>query len=713
MTLLVGWRALLRFRRVACVGRGHDGAVTAPGTRDLETLFDPRSVAVVGASNDPAKWGHWLARGALSGEQRRSVYLVNRAGGEVCGRTAFRSLGDVPAPVELVAIGVPAAAFEETVDASLAAGAKAIVAISAGLGESGDDGRARERAVVERVRAAGAVLLGPNCNGVYDAGSELQLGFESLPSGPIGLISQSGNLCYEIALLAADVGLGVSRVASIGNQADLEAADLVRAFANDPNTQVIAAYVEDFRDGRAFAQAARASRTPVVLLAAGHSEAGMRAALSHTGALVSENAAVDAACRAAGIVRVSTPRELVDAAQLLLATSRPRGRRIAVVGDGGGTGVIAADVASAAGLELPTLSDALRARLAAGLPATSATANPVDLAGAGEQDFGTYGRVVGTILESGEVDAVVLTGYLGGYGELDATLHASELTVARSLSAAANANGRPLVCHLMYADAEPAALLRRAHVPVYREVERALTSLARIVRATERPARDLPEFTTLPSGLEVGDGYLEARRLVERSGIRLAAARAVRTEEEALAAADGLGYPVVLKALGLVHKSDAGGVALGLESPDQLRAALTVMTTSLSPEGYAVERMESAPASVEMIVGCRRDPRFGPLVLVGLGGVHAEVLRDVAVGLAPAEPEEVEELVRSLRGASLLSGARGKPPLDVAAVADVGSALSRLAAAHPEISEIEINPVLVTTEGAVGLDARVVLSPTH
>ena len=197
------------------------------------------------------------------------------------------------------------------------------------------------------------------------------------------MISQSGNLCYEIALLAADVGLGMSRVASVGNQADLEAAELVAAYAADPNTRVIAAYVEDFRDGRAFARAARESDTPVVLLAAGHSDAGRRAALSHTGALVSDAAAVDAACRAAGIVRVSTPRELVDAAQLLLAPRRPRGRRLAVVGDGGGTGVIAADVAAVAGLELPTLSARAAGRLAADLPATSVTANPVDLAGRG------------------------------------------------------------------------------------------------------------------------------------------------------------------------------------------------------------------------------------------------------------------------------------------------------------------------------------------
>ncbi len=677
--------------------------------RDLRPLFDPAAVAVVGASNDPRKWGHWLARGAIAAEHRRAVYLVNRSGGEVLGRRAYRTLAELPGEAELVAIAVPAGAFEETVDASLEAGARAIVAISAGLGESGDGGRAIERAVVERVRAAGAVLLGPNCNGVFDAAAELQLGLDGLQNGPIGLISQSGNLCYEIALLAADVGLGVSRVASVGNQADLDAGDLVAAFAADPSTGVIAAYVEDFRDGRAFARAALESDTPVVLLAAGHSDAGRRAALSHTGALVSDSAAVEAACRAAGIVRVATPRELVDVAQLLLAPRRPPGKRLAIVGDGGGTGVIAADIAASAGLELPTLSGGLQARLAADLPPTSVTANPVDLAGAGEQDFGSYARVIGGILDSGEVDTVVLTGYLGGYGAQHDDLEAVELDVARSLAAASDSSGRVLACHLMYADAPPARLLRREGVPVYREIERALMTLARVA-AMAPPAADIPEYATEPSGLDAADDYLAARSLVDGAGVGLAAGTAVANVDAAVTAADALGYPVVLKALGLLHKSDAGGVALALGDAEELCDAFARMEAALAPPGYVVEEMVSAPVAAELIVGCRRDARFGPLVVVGLGGVYTEVLRDVVVTLAPADASELESLIRSLRGASLLTGARGRPKLDIESAAQAAAALSRLAADHPEIAEIEVNPLLVTADGAIGLDARVVLS---
>ena len=304
-------------------------AMAAGRRRDLGALFDPRSVAVVGASNDPAKWGQWVARSALLGAHRRSVFLINRAGGTVLGQAAYRSLEELPEPPELVVLAIPARAFEETVEAALAVGAKAIVAITAGLGESSADGSRRELAVVERVRAAGAVLVGPNCMGLYDGQTELDLASSDFVPGDLGFVSQSGNLAIEVSLLGKEVGLGISRFASIGNQADLEAAELVEELAEHEATRVIGVYLEDFRDGRRFARAAAEAGKPVVLLAGGTSEVGIRAARSHTGALVSASAAIDAACRAAGVIRVSTPRELVEVAQLLLApdpSARPAGR---------------------------------------------------------------------------------------------------------------------------------------------------------------------------------------------------------------------------------------------------------------------------------------------------------------------------------------------------------------------------------------------------
>jgi acyl-CoA synthetase (NDP forming) len=653
--------------------------------RDVGVLFDPRSVAVVGASATPGKWGYVLARGALDGERRRAVYLVNRRGGELLGRRAYASLAELPEAPELVAVVVPADGFETAVDAALAAGARAIVGITAGA--------PREQAIAARVREAGAVLLGPNCLGVTDAAAELRLAWAGFHDGPVGVISQSGNLALEIAELLAGHELGVSRFASLGNQADLDATDLLPVFAADPSTRVIALYVEDFRDGRAFARAARDAGKPVVLMSAGRSPAGARTAHGHTGALVSDARAIDAACSAAGIVRVSTPKELVDAAQALLAPARLRGRRIAVMGDGGGHCAVAADVLSETGFELPPLSERLRGQVAAMLPASAATANPVDFAGGGEQDVTTYPRVARALLASGEVDAVLLTGYFGGYGD------GPELRAAEELAGMA-----PLVVHTMHADSGAAAALRAGGVPVCREIEAAARMLD-VLR--ERPARLVPELPA-PRPPAGADGYWGARELVASAGIELAAARRVRTADEAVAAARELGYPVVVKALGALHKSDGGGVVLGI--PDAAR--LREVHARLAPAELSVERMAPLADGVELIAGVRHDPRFGPLVLVGLGGLYAELLDDVAVALAPVDAAAARDLLLSLRGAPLLTGARGRPPLDVSAAADAIAALSQLGAARPDLAEIEINPLLVTPSGAVALDARAIRT-TH
>jgi acyl-CoA synthetase (NDP forming) len=681
-------------------------------SHDLSAFFDPRSVAIVGASNDPAKWGQWLSRGALKGERRRAVYLVNRNGGEVMGRKAFRSLAELPEPPELVALAVPAVAFEDAVGDAVAVGAKAIVAITAGLGELGPEGQARERAVAAQVRAAGARLLGPNCLGVFDAGAELDLGSNELQGGPVGLISQSGNLALELGLLLGEAGLGFSRFASIGNQADVEAAELVDAFAEHDPTGVITVYCEDFRDGREFARAAeraRAAGKTVVLLTVGTSEVAMRAARSHTGALVSDLAAVDAACRAAGIVRVETPKELVDTAQAFLPRVRPAGPRIAVVCDGGGQGVIAAEVASTRGLELPPLGGDLSTRLGAVLPPTASTRNPVDLAGGGEQDFENFERVVRLVLESGDVDAALMTTYFGGYSEYADEFRPREVAVAEGMARVVAETGRPLVVHTMYWRSDPAAALRGAGVPVYGEIEAAAGALARLVESVDRPPTGVPDLPPPAPDGAVREGYWEARELLAAAGVRFAEARRVLGQDEAEAAAAALGYPVALKALGLEHKSDVGGVALSLADAPELGRALADMEARLSPAAYSIERMAPVAAGIELIAGVRRDRRFGPIVLVGVGGIYAELIRDVGVALAPVDAGQAEALLRSLRAAPLLLGARGRAPVDVAAAAQAIASLSTVAAERPSIAEVEINPLLVTPDGALGLDARLVL----
>ena len=676
-------------------------------SRDLRALFSPRSVAILGASNDPAKWGNRLALGALRGEKNRSVYLVNRNGGEILDRHAYPSLADLPEPPELVVLSVPADGFEEAVEASLAAGAKALVGITTGLGETGADGQAREAAIVERVRDAGAVLLGPNCLGIFDAATGLDLGWSELQGGAIGLISQSGNLALELALLAEDYALGFSRFASLGNQADLEAGELVTSLVDHEPTRVIALYCEDFRDGRAFARAAHEAveaGKPVILLTVGAGEVSAQAARSHTGALVSSATAVEAACRAAGMDRVRSPRELIDLAQAQLARVRPRGRKVVIVGDGGGHGIVATDVASAEGLELPVLSDQLQDRIAPHLPDAAPTRNPVDFAGAGEQFLTIFEDVTRIILESGEVDAALVTGYFGGYSEFSDEFRAEETEVALGMARAAAETERALVVQSMYPRSPSLVALREAGVPVYREIEAAAWALARLADQAERSPVGVPELPPPGEG-PVPDGYWDSRELLASAGIEFPPARRVADAEGARAAAADLGYPVALKALGLLHKSDAGGVALGIADEPALEESLASMAT-LPVEGYSVERMAPLGEGVELIAGCVRDPRFGAIVLVGVGGIYAELLEDTAVALAPVDSVQAEELIRSLRGAAILEGARGRPAVDVSAAAEVVSTLSRLAASRPDLAELEINPLLVTPTGALALDAR-------
>jgi acyl-CoA synthetase (NDP forming) len=402
--------------------------------------------------------------------------------------------------------------------------------------------------------------------------------------------------------------------------------------------------------------------------------------------------------------RVRSPRELVDLAQAELARVKPRGRRVVVVGDGGGHGIVASDVASAEGLELPALSDDLQGRIAPHLPDAAPTRNPVDFAGAGEQFLTIFEEVTRLILESGEVDAALVTGYFGGYSAFSDEFQAEETEVALGMARAAAESGRALVVQSMYPRSPSLVALREAGVPVYREIEAAAWGLARLADQAEQPPRGVPDLPPPVDGPRPG-GYWESRELLASAGIEFPSARRVADLAEARAAAAELGYPIAVKALGLLHKSDAGGVALGIEDEQALEDALAKMAT-LPAEGYSVERMAPVGDGVELIAGSIQDARFGPVVLVGLGGVYAELLDDTAVALAPVDAPQAEELIRSLRGSAILAGARGRPPVNVAAAAEAVAALSRLAASRPDLGEIEINPLLVAPDGALALDAR-------
>ncbi len=679
--------------------------------RDLEPLFAPRSVAVLGASTDPSKWGNWLARNALRGAHRRPVHLINRRGGEIDGHPLLGSLADAGGSVETVVVSVPEAGLEAAVEEALAQGARALIVITAGLAERGDHGRAREHALVERVRAAGAVMLGPNCIGVYDALSEFHVSSNDYPAGPVGLISQSGNLSIELGMLLERCGLGLSRFASIGNQADVRLPDLVEHLAGHEPTRAIAIYAEDVADGRAFVEAARAagSTKPVILVNSGRSAAGARGAASHTGALVSSDAVIAAACREAGIVRVDSPGELVDACQAFVRSPRARGRRVAVIADGGGHGSVAADLLSANGLEVPVFSPALIARIEPQLEQAGGIANPIDIID-GADGLAAFTGIARACLESGEVDAVMLSGYFGGYALYSDAYRSEEPREARALAALQGELDRPIVAHSLFADAVGEGTdLRASGLAAYERSEQAARAVAALATALPQPAVVAPPAA---APLHAPAGYVEARALLLAAGLAYGDGGPARDAAEAVALADELAlYPVTLKAVdaALVHKSDAGGVRVGLRDATALLAAADDMAERLAPELLFVERTADTHDGVELVVGATRDPRFGPVVLVGLGGILVETLRDTALALAPLDAAAAERLLRSLRAAGVLDGVRGRPAVDVAAAARAVVALGDAMAAHPEIAELEVNPLLVTPHGAVALDARVAL----
>ncbi len=677
------------------------------GPRDLRPLFDPRSIAVVGASDDSRKWGHWLALRALRGEHRRQVHLVNRGGGEVLRRPACRSLAELPGEAELVVVAVPAPALEATVEEALLAGARAIVAITAGT--AGDP---REAALAAAVREAGAVLLGPNCLGVFDAAAELELVSNDFPAGTVGLVSQSGNLALEIGLLAREADLGFSRFVSLGNQADLEAADLIEALARHEATEAIMLYIEDFRDGRAFARAAAAARDrgkPVVLLSLDRTEATARAASSHTGALASDSAAVRAACAAAGIQLVRTPQELVDLVQGVIRGAAPRGRRLAVLSDGGGHGAIAASLAASRGLRVPELGAATVAALQAELPVVAACSNPIDLAGGAEQDIATFERAAALVLRCTEVDALLMTGYFGGYAEYGGAAGEAEVAVADALARTAAQTTTTLIVQTMFPNTPAAEALRRGGVATYKTIEQAIAVLARLAADEQHAPRPIPELPAPAAPL--ADGYDGVRGLLADAGLPFAAQETVCTLPEARLAAQRIGYPVVLKALGMLHKSDAGGVALDLRDERALSDAFAAIEERLAPSAFSVEQMAPLGEGIELLLGVRWDERFGPVALAGIGGIYTEVLRDFAMALAPVAVPEAVTMLTELRGWPLLQGIRGRPALDVQAAAHALATLSAVAATHPEIAELEVNPLLVLPRGVLALDARAVSAP--
>jgi acetyltransferase len=697
------------------------------GRRSLAPFFDPRSVAVVGASRDPGKVGGSVLANLRSAGFEGRIVAVNARAATVQGLPAAPSLLAVEEPIDLAVIAVPAPQVLPVLRDCVARGVPAAVVISAGFRETDDEGRAREDALRAWLAGQPIRVLGPNCLGWIRPARRLNVTFApGMPlRGGIAFVSHSGALAVSILDWSRDRRMGFSLFASLGNQADLTETDVLEAVAEDPETRVIVAYLEGVADGRRFFETLRAvaPRRPVVVLKAGRSAEGARAVSSHTGALAGSDQAFEAAVRQAGAVRVRTIEELFDLARAVEAQPAPRGRRLLVVTNGGGLGVVATDAAREAGLEVAPLGEVSRARLRAVLPPTASVLNPVDLVG--DADAARFQRALQALEGAPEADAALVL--------LTAQAATDSATVARAIVGATRAYAVPVVAAFVGGArvAAGAAVVEEAGIPCYPFPERAVAALAGMAVLAERRAgvaaggkapppvapAALEELRRAAEGRRGTLGMAELAPVLEAAGIRVVPARMAATPDEAAALAPEVGLPVALKIVSpdIVHKSEVGGVRLGLGSPEAVAEAARAMLAHVAAArpgarvcGVLVQAM--APAGKELLVGAVRDPQFGPMVVAGFGGIYVEVLRDTAARLAPVTPAEALAMLGELRMAPVLLGARGEPAVDRQAAAAAISRLARLATDAPALTEIELNPLVVGPGGAVAVDARAVVA---
>jgi acetyl coenzyme A synthetase (ADP forming)-like protein len=701
---------------------------TEAAVNAMRTFLRPRSVAVVGASRDSSTIGGQLFHNLLSTEFNGPVYPVNPKADVVHGVVAYPSVGDVPGEIDVAFICVPAAHVGQVVRECGEKGVRGLVVISSGFSEVGGEGPQRQDELVELCRAYGMRIIGPNCMGIVNTSPEIRLNgtFATVypPAGRVGFLSQSGALGLAVMQYATELGLGLSSFVSIGNKADISGNDLVAYWDEDEDTDVVLLYLESFGNPRRFARLARdvSRRKPIVAVKSGRSAAGARAAASHTGALLAaSDITVDALFRQAGVIRTDTLEEMFDVATILANQAPPKGDRVAIVTNAGGLGILCADTCEANGLKVLPFSEGSKEKLRAFLPAEASVGNPVDMiASATAED---YERAIETVAADPDVDAIIVI-----YIPPQAT-KAAEIgkAVVRAIK---DVGGRiPIATTWMSTKGLPEALQEAGtSIPSFPFPEQAAIAMAhaaRYGRWRERPVGSIPRFHDtnadeavgiVATGLGRGDaGWLtaaEVERLLGCYGLRTARSDRAATPEEAGDAAARIGSAVAIKAFGpdILHKTEVGAVALGLEGPAQTTAAAQEMADRVSAAGLTLEGFvvqEMVQEGVEMLVGVAHDPLFGPVIACSAGGTTVELVRDVAVRLTPITDLDAAEMVRSLRTFPLLEGFRGAPKVDVAALEETLLRVSALVENHPGIAEMDCNPVMVLPHGAVIVDARI------
>jgi acyl-CoA synthetase (NDP forming) len=678
-----------------------------------QALFAPRRVALVGASATPGKLGHLFMENLIAPQSgfRGEVVAVHPKLSEILGRPAYGSLASVPGGADLAVIVAPPGEVPAIMVDCATARVPVAVIISGGFAETGAGGRALEERVVASARAGKVRLIGPNCFGVISASAGLNasLGIGMPSRGGIALYTQSGAYGMAAFMRSQEDLIGFSRVVACGNKVDLDETDMLRAFGDDPETRVIAMLLESIGDGRRFFEAASevAERKPIVVLKTGRGEAGRRAAASHTAALATDTAVTLAALRQAGIRVVEDGLTLLDLAAALDRQPPLAGTRIAVITNSGGTGVEIADLAEARGLQVPPLSEALQSKIRPMLPAYGSAINPIDVTTEWRRFPEMYGAGLAALLDSDEVDGVVPV-----LLQRSALMpEVADRVIAEVAAARARGSTKPV--HVCWVGPEAAAENRRrllaAGIPCHPWPARTAEVMSLTARAAPRTAPAAVGAPVARPPVAADDGWLPsglAFELLAGAGFPVAAWRLARSRTEAIAAAEALGMPVVLKAErpGLIHKSDSGGVRLGLATPAAVGAAYDDVAARLGSTEALLQRQ--ARPGVELVIGARRDANFGPVIMAGLGGIWIEALGDVALRLAPIGEAEALAMVAGLKGQPLLTGGRGRPAVDRPALARLIARLSVWVASAPWLEELDANPVIANADGLVMVDLR-------
>jgi acetyl coenzyme A synthetase (ADP forming)-like protein len=682
-------------------------------TASLRPFFTPRSLAVMGASRRRGSIGGELFRNVLAADFQGSAYPVNREAEPVGGVRGYRSLEELPEAVELAVICLPAQHVLGAAVQALAQGIKALCVISSGFAEVGMDGAERQERLLGLVRAHGGRLVGPNCLGIAipPLGLNATFGPRPLPPGPIAFSSQSGALGLALLEKAAERRLGFSAFVSVGNKADVSSNDLLEWWEDDEATELVLLYLESFGNPGKFSRLARrvARRKPILALKSGTTSAGAKAASSHTAALAGSDAAVEALFRQAGVLRARTLEELVDAASLLSSQPLPQGRRVGVLTNAGGLGILCADACEAAGLELPELSDETRAALTELVPADASLANPVDMLGSATAE--SYAAAIPPLLADKRLDALIVLFVPPVVAGADEVAEAIRRTVAKA------GTDKPILAVVISAGGTPSSLLEPGSaVATFAYPESAARALGLAAARSEwlrRPAGTAPALDGVDrqAGRKIveetvasGDGWLapdRSRALLEAYGVPLVAERLVCSADAAVPAAREIGFPVVVKtAAAGAHKTESGGVALDLRDEKHVLAAVERIGGSVIVQPYV-------RGGAELLAGAVQDPVFGPLVAFGPGGVLAELIGDAAFRLAPLDEVDARELVQEGKAGRLVAGFRGTPPADAGALVDLVLRLSALSEDLPEVAELDLNPVIGLRQGCVAVDARV------